>query len=340
LLPTLEIGGKERSVVDLCAAFPDLGVEPLIVTYDRAPPGAATLDPGAAPHVALDRTAPDFAARLRETIAEAGVDLLHAHGHVAAVYAAHSGIPTLCTIHAALGRGWRWLPTIWRALRHMDRLAAVSDDLAAAARRLTRRDVATIPIGVDLTRFAPAPPRIAGNEFVVGIAARLHPVKRHRDLFAAMSLLAESGVRARLLVAGDGPLADRLRTAAPPNVEMLGAVADMPAFYRRLDGFILCSDHEGMPVALLEAMASGLPCVATRVGGMAALTGAGRGVIGVPRRHPAAIAAALAGLANDPSRRRLLGQQARAAVRPWSLERQANAYAALYREISRSARPR
>jgi len=300
----------------------------------------ATLSPARTRHVALDRRTADYAARLRQTLADAGTDLLHAHGHVAAVYAAPVRLPRLCTLHAALGQGWRWLPAIWPALRRMNRLAAVSDDLAKATRLLTWRNVGTIPTGVDMARFAPAPTPNDRDELVLGIAARLHPVKRHGDLFAAMSLLAESGVRARLLVAGDGPLADLIRAAAPANVEMLGPVTDMPAFYRRLDGFILCSDHEGMPVALLEAMASGLPCVVTPVGGMAALIGEGHGVIGVPRRHPASLAAALAALANDPPRRRLLGQQARAAVQAWSLNRQADSYAALYHELSRSTRPR
>jgi glycosyltransferase involved in cell wall biosynthesis len=273
-------------------------------------------------------------------LASEGVDLLHAHGHVAAVYAAPARLSTVCTVHAALGSGWRWLPSILPALRHMDRLAAVSDDLARATRRLTLRTVATVPTGVDMARFKPPAERSTGNEFVVGIAARLHPVKRHRDLFAAMSLLDKRGVRVRLLVAGGGPLDPLLRAAAPPNVEMLGPITDMPAFYRRLDAFILCSDHEGMPVALLEAMASGLPSIATRVGGMAQLANHASGVIGVPRRDPPAIAEAIGGLAASPDPCRLLGGQALAAAGTWSLDRQAGTYAALYREVTRSALPR
>lgn len=298
------------------------------------------LDPGPTPVLALDGTAPHFVAQLRYALADAQIDLLHAHGHVAAVYAAPARLPTVCTIHAALGGGWRWLPSILPALWRMGGVSAVSDDLAHAARWLTLRPVATIATGVDMARFAPGGERAESDELVLGIAARLHPVKRHRDLFAAMSLIAKRGMRVRLLVAGDGPLAAELNATAPPNVELLGPVADMPAFYRRLDAFVLCSDHEGMPVALFEAMASGLPCIATRVGGMAPLADNGFGVIGVPRRDPAALADAIVGVVESPEGRRRLGRQAREAVSAWSLDRQARAYAALYREVTRSASPR
>jgi glycosyltransferase involved in cell wall biosynthesis len=340
LLPTLEIGGKERTVVDLCAAAPALGIAPLIVTYDAPPAEARTIDPGC-DHVALDRRDPGFALGLDTLLRKQGVELLHAHGHVSAVYAATATLPKMSTIHAALGKGWRWLPTILPALRRADCLTAVSDDLARATRRLARRPVATIATGVDVARFAPAPlpARAPGQPVTFGIAARLHPIKRHSDLFAAMRLLTESGAAIRLRVAGEGPLEVALRTEAAtlPKVEMLGAVADMPAFYRGLDAFILCSDHEGTPLSVLEAMASGLPCIVTQVGGMAAFTEGETGMIGVPRRDPGALARAIAQLAADAPLRRILGERNLAAATRYTAAAQAEAYHALYRRLIRRA---
>jgi glycosyltransferase involved in cell wall biosynthesis len=341
LLPTLEIGGKERTVVDLCGAAPDPGIDPLIITYDPAPSQAQTLDPPCR-HIALDRRRSDFKKSFRAVLHAGEVDVLHAHGHVSAVYAADAGLATIVTIHSALGSGWRWLPSILPALRRADFVTAVSEDLARATRRLTLRPVAMIATGLDVDRFAPpgglAPG--AGGPFTFGIAARLHRVKRHTDLFAAFRLLEESGHLVRLRVAGVGPLAAKLKAeaAAMPNIEMLGAVRDMPAFYRSIDAFILCSDHEGTPLALLEAMASGLPCIATRVGGMASIIAGGDcGVVGVRTRDPRALATAMARLASDEGLCRAAGLKCLAAVAPYHLSAKAEAYAQLYRRAASRA---
>jgi glycosyltransferase involved in cell wall biosynthesis len=332
LLTTLEIGGRERTAIDLARAGRALGIEPLLITHERASPRRATIDTAGVAHIALDSRAPDFPATLKAILSQHAIDLVHAHGHVTAIHAARIDLPRITTLHVALGNGWRWALPVARALRAMDAFVAVSDDLARRFAPLAGRRAVTIPTGVDLSRFTPAPVRPRAS-LTVGMLSRLHAVKRHRDAFAAVAALRARGIDVRLLVAGDGPIEADLRAlaAADPRVSFVGPVEDSSAFLAQLDAFLLCSDHEGTPLALIEAMASGLPCIATAVGGVPALAEGG-GVMLVPRRRPDAIADALAGLRNAGRRRNL----ARASVRRaqgFSFDRQASRYAEIYREL-------
>jgi glycosyltransferase involved in cell wall biosynthesis len=334
LLPTMEIGGRERIVADLCRTAPGLGIDPVLITYDVATPGSTLIEAPGVPVIALDRRDPAFLDRVRAGLQRERIDVLHAQGHISAalVAGATGEVPVLATMHVALGSGWRWLLPIVRGLRKADGLTAVSDDLARRFGRLAGRPIDVIPTGVDLGRFTPAArEREPGEPFTLGIAARLHPVKRHKDALAALRILERRGVRCRLLIAGQGPCRAEIEALAGGlDVEMLGAVSDMPAWLHRLDAFLLPSDHEGTPAALLEAMACGLPCIATRVGGMPALLG-DTGIL-VPRRDPAALADAIAKLAGDGGCD--LGRRAVDRARLHGLDKQSERYAALYARLS------
>ncbi|MBV9842104.1 MAG: glycosyltransferase [Sphingomonadaceae bacterium] len=338
LVPSMAVGGRERIVADLCRTAAPHGIDPIVITYDPVP-GSAELDP-VAPIVALERRRRGFPATLVGTLQHRRIDLLHAQGHVAAALARHvtRAMPMVATLHIALGSGWRWLPAIARGLRAADAVTAVSGDLARQFGWIAGRRIATIPTGVDLARFAASTALRPDAPFTIGIAARLHPVKRHADAIAALRLVEKRGRRCRLLIAGEGPLHEEIaRAGAGLDVRMLGPVADMASFYRRLDALLLPSDHEGTPAALLEAMACGLPCIATTVGGVPALaTGA---ALLVPARDPVRLAEAIARLMVDASLRARLGTAAAARAADYSLAAQADAYAALYRDVLAARRP-
>lgn len=330
LLPNMDVGGRERIVADLCRTAAAQGIEPVVVTYDP-PSGGAALDPDGASVVALDRRAPGFSRKLADLLAAERIDLLHAQGHIPAALARGAPVPTVATVHVGLSGNRRWLLPIVRGLRAAAAVTAVSDDLARTFGRLSGRRVATIPTGVDTELFRPVP-RPREGPFTIGVVARLHKVKRHRDALAALRIIKARGIACRLVIAGDGAEAQGIvRLAAGLDVDLPGAVADVPALLSRLDAFLLCSDHEGTPAALLEAMAAGLPCVATRVGGIA--DAAGDAAFLVPRRSPAAIAEALARLIAHPEEAERLGRAARERALGCSLDRQAAAYAALYRLV-------
>lgn len=214
---------------------------------------------------------------------------------------------------------YRW--TNWLA----DATVCVSQ--AAADRHLRDRAVTAqrlrvIPNGVDTDRFRPDRDlRIRtraelgiGDEFIWVAAGRLIWKKNYSMMLRA---LAQCGT-GTLLIAGTGPDERQLRATVDElgvRTRFLGSVSDMPALMNAADAFLLTSDVEGLPVALLEAGASGLPAIATDVGGVAEVIE--DGVTGhiVPPGDVSAFAAGMRRLAASPTAaRKQMGSAARARV--------------------------
>ena len=129
--------------------------------------------------------------------------------------------------------------------------------------------------GANLDKFlsAPAHPGSLLPRVRFGIAARMVQEKDHFTLLRAFAPVAAEIPQAELRIAGDGPLRGRLESFAQElnltdRVTFLGALPDTPQFLSQLDVFVLSSLNEGLPLALLEAMAAGLPVVSTRAGGV------------------------------------------------------------------------
>jgi glycosyltransferase involved in cell wall biosynthesis len=190
-----------------------------------------------------------------------------------------------------------------------------------------RAKALVIPNGVDPAGFAAwhdaAEVRrglgLSADCFVVGTVGRTHPVKGHADLVMAFAALAH-GEREppHLLIVGQPlePWAQQLalqaRALGVGNlVHLLGERSDVPALLAAMDVFVLPSHSEGMPNALLEAMAAARPVVATRVGGSAEVITDGLTGLAVPPRDPGALASAIGQLRSDP----LLGKRLGAAAR-------------------------
>jgi sugar transferase (PEP-CTERM/EpsH1 system associated) len=243
------------------------------------------------------------------------------------------------------------------------RYVALSQDLA---RYLTGRvgiapeRVEQIYNGVDAERFAPANdgptpipgcPFAAPAHFLIGTVGRMQMVK-HQPLLARafVRMLAQAPAlreRARLVLVGDGPLRAEcqavLTAAGVADLAWLpGERADVPEVMRGLDAFVLPSLAEGISNTILEAMASGLPVVATAVGGNPELVATGRTGELVPADDVQAMADALGRLASDPVHSCALGRAGRAEVeRRFSLPAMVGAYQSLYdRELqARGRRP-
>ena len=210
--------------------------------------------------------------------------------------------------------------------------SAVLQGIATREWGLRAASVHLLANGVDLARFRPAAAIAAP---VLGTVGGLRPEKDHATLLAALAALP-AAVRARIV--GGGALQESLRARAAElgvqdRVEWVGPVADTAPHYATFAVFVLSSRTEQMPIAMLEAMACGLPVVATDVGDVRAiLPPEAQGCI-VPRQDPAALAAALQRVLADPALQAHLGAANRAAAeRHYESRRCLDRFAAVYRE--------
>jgi glycosyltransferase involved in cell wall biosynthesis len=192
---------------------------------------------------------------------------------------------------------------------------------------------------VDVRSFSPTGRR-GGTADVIGVGRFAYP-KDFMTLLEAVRLV-EAPCHVRL--AGDGPALSAvesavLRDGLSQRVELLGARADVPDLLARSDVFVLSSRSEGFPVSVLEAMAAGLPVVATDVGGVAEAVEDGETGFLVPTADPEAFARALDRLLVDGELRRRMGAAGRArALSLFDVSGYRAAYGELYwRELRRSS---
>lgn len=239
-------------------------------------------------------------------------------------------------------------------------LAAITDRLIAISPRIQSELVheyrigreaqyAVVPLGFDLSAFAgidKAARARARVELAIAPAAptittagRLTAIKQHELLLAAARLVADTRADLIVLIAGDGERRHELEALTRQlrlegHVKFLGWRRDLDTLYAATDVFALTSRNEGTPVALIEAMASGVPGVSTDVGGVADVIASHAMGVRVRDGDAPALAAALSALLDDPATRGAMGERARAHVlEHYSLDRLVTDIAALYRQL-------
>jgi glycosyltransferase involved in cell wall biosynthesis len=339
LISSSGVYGAEKMVVGLCEALPAHGVQAFLEVFDnthsrnvevadyalgfgvpvRLLPCGGRFDPGAVK-------------RLRADIADLGIDLLHTHGYKANLYgflATRRGIPVVATNHRFdTGRHNRFDKPI---LRRFDAVYAVSDEARDSLRGVYGIPHArTIPNGVDPRVFAAATPTLELAHPLIGMVARLAPEKAPGDYLAVAAQVPD----ATFALVGEGPLREELEREAGANVVFTGFRGDMPGVYASLDELVQPSYREGMPMTILEAMATGIPVVATRVGAAADVIEDGRTGLLVDAGDVAGLTAAVRSLLDEDLLRQAMGRAAQEAVeREFTLDRMAQRYAEQYRGV-------
>jgi glycosyltransferase involved in cell wall biosynthesis len=300
----------------------------------------------------------------REDVSAVQTHLLGSLDFLALSLRRSGGPVVLWTVHNALldlrpdqlPSGQRWLLGAKRvgfraayrgAGRVVDGFVCVSDDVAGAVRKAYRPPVDrlfVIPNGVDVARYTVEDPRardrvraglgLAADSRLVVVVAKLFAQKGHRVLLEALRGVELATDDAVLLV-GEGPERESLERRAGElglaSIRFLGNRPDVPELLAASDLLALPSLWEGLPMALLEAMAAGLPVVATDVAGSRQVVENGENGILVPPGDAAGLARAIARLLADPTERARLGRAARTRVeREFSAARQAARHAEAY----------
>ena len=296
-----------------------------------------------------------WAARLRRHLIAHPVDILHAHSP----YPAGIGrlvvrsLPkryrpvTMYTLHNTWGSFAVPSRMINGATIGLDAADLSVSELASAtlpARVAARTEVLVHGIDLDAVRAvadragARRELGLSADEVVFGIVANLRAQKDYPNLLAAARRLLDAGVPVRILAVGQGPLeaeirAEHARLGLESIVEIMGERADAVRVMSACDGFVLASNNEGLPVALMEALALGLPVVATAVGGVPEAIDASNGIL-VPARDPAALADAIHLLGDDPDRRARLSSGARVSAARFDIRRTVARLEAVYRSVA------
>jgi glycosyltransferase involved in cell wall biosynthesis len=296
LMTSARAGGAEVQVCRLALELASRGWAPYVIALsgDPADPASPMRDlPGAGiPTASLGmrpgRPNPRALFRLTRLLDHFRPAVLHGHLFHANLLARLASLccpvpVVISTLHSLAesprdSSGTRLRDFAYRATGALvDRVTAVSQAVAErhiACRAVPRGKMEVVANGVDLKAFRPDPERRThtraalgvGDEFVWLAAGRLIWKKDYPTLLRAFSIACPG----LLCIAGEGPLEGELRGLAAPlgaRVRFLGARRDMPALLNAADAFVLSSVVEGLPMVLLEAAASGLPCVATDVGG-------------------------------------------------------------------------
>lgn len=256
-----------------------------------------------------------FLGRLAGALTGVPVRIHTFHGHV---------------LHGYYSQSWN---LVFRMVERI--LALMSTRLVAVSMRVKQdlveygiapdRKIEVVPLGLELSPYLDCDRLrfqfkeemgLARDAMLVGIVGRIYPIKNHALFIDAAALVSAVFPKARFVVVGDGLLRPAVEARArgrgiAPKVIFTSWRHDMPRIYADLDVLVVSSNNEGTPFAGIEAMASGVPVVGTRVGGMSDLVTHGRTGLLVPPKDAAALAAAVVDLLGNIDRRMSMGLLAR-----------------------------
>lgn len=354
LVDTLEIGGAERQLVTVATGVERARVEPTVICLTRKGPFEAALAAAGVPvHLIGKRHKLGVQAllRLRRLLRRERPDILQTwmftcnlYGRLAAtglpitVLASEvAADPTKSRTRLAVDR---WLAKTTPAFYVNSRTVA---DFYHAKCGIALEKLVVIPNGVEVSDVEPVPRQALGvpaDGYLVGCAGRLSVEKGFDRVIEALAQPELRQRRIHLVLAGEGPMREALtalaaRLGVADRVRLLGYRDDLPRVLRALDTFVLASVHEGMPNALMEAMAQGVPCIVTPVGGVAELVRNGESGVVIDRSAAEPIAQAIVKLMDTPTMAARLGQAGRRRMQEsFSVRENVRRFEELYRHLA------
>jgi glycosyltransferase involved in cell wall biosynthesis len=353
---SLGLGGAEQVVIRLAQGVDRRRFEPVIVCLDRPGPFAAQAEDGGVEVLALDKRGPlDLRAvvRLARLLRARRVDVVHTHlwganlwGRLAA-RAARVPVVVATEHNVDTWKGWHHLALDRALAPAATHLVAVSEEVRTfyEARGIGRGRWRVVYNGVDV-RAAPGRRRgevyrglgLGDADRVVGLVGRLVPAKAPEVFLRALAAAAPRVPGLRGLVVGDGPSrsaaeGEARRLGLSGRVVFAGLRRDVPELMPGLDALVFSSQREGLSMAMLEAMAAGVPVVATAVGGTPEAIVHGVTGLLVPPGRPDELADAIVALLEDASAAERFRDAARRRVEErFSVGRMIEAHEALYAE--------
>jgi glycosyltransferase involved in cell wall biosynthesis len=356
---SLTPGGTEHLVVQLCRRLgPQFDVT--VCCLDDEGAWAPEVRASGSEVIALGRRPgfrPEVGLGIARIAAERGISLLHCHQYSPFVYGRIAAWrrPGLKLVYTEHGRLSDAPPSLKRRLvnpllsRFDGAIVAVSGELRdyMLASRFRPGQVSVIRNGIEAGALPSHSERdrarrllgLDDRAFVVMTVARLDPVKDFDTLLDAFADVRRRVPRARLVLVGDGPERDRLieRAAGADlagSVTLAGFRSDVRALLPAADLYANSSVSEGISITILEAMAAGVPIVATGVGGTPEVLADGVAGVLVPSRNRVALASAIASLAIDAERRARLATAARRRLETsFTIERMVREYAHMYHRL-------
>jgi glycosyltransferase involved in cell wall biosynthesis len=351
LVDTLGVGGTEQMVSHLAKSLSVRGHQVSVVCLRVIGPLAHPLESAGVEVIALQK--PEgfhfpTALKLARILKERSTNVVHTHNPLVHHYGVIAGRlaragAVVNTLHGIgnLGKVGKAEVIFGISSFMTDRIVAVcrkAQDVFGKNIAVPRRKLTLIYNGIPLNSFLEIPLRTPRSKFVFGAVGRLVPVKDHATLLKAFQFVVRRYPHCRLEILGDGvlrePLLDTVRRLGLEQTATLrGASHDVAGFLAGTDAFVMCSLSEGLPLTVLEAMASGLPIISTAVGGIPELVEASQcGWLCDPGR-PDRLAEAmmLAVESADLSER---GARARTyAAQNCSLEEMTNQYECLFQKL-------
>jgi len=334
LIDDLNLGGAERVMATLVNLLPRQRFYPIVCSLENGIVADQLRKKGIEVIILPKCRAYDFVflVKLIRLIRKKRIRLIHAHLLISHIYgwlaSRLTRIPMIITIHGKSFMDWKHGNKVFRFVaKHSNKIITVSNNIKAEViKRLTLSTDNFICIynGVDLSKFQHKTSsetlkrnlNINSSDLIVGSVGGLRPVKDYPCLLKSIPIVLKEFPKTKFIIVGDGPLRNSLQSITRSlrlenNVLFLGWREDISELLTIFDIFVLSSKTEGISISILEAMASGLPVVATNVGGNPEVIEDGKTGFLVPQADSQSLAKAIIKLLKDGHLRKTMGKNAR-----------------------------